>query len=114
MEYNREDIIWSAGLFEGEGSISISKLPSGRLYPRIKVKMCDKDAIEKFASTFKLKVLDVVKDKSWKEHYKDAWYTDSTGKKAVAILYMLYPWLGNRRKARADEVIALWKQNDAL
>lgn len=114
MEYNRENVIWSAGLFEGEGSISIVKLPSGRLYPRIKVKMCDKDAIEKFASTFKLKVLDVVKDKSWKDHYKDAWYTDSTGKKAVAILYMLYPWLCSRRKARAEEVINLWKQNDTL
>jgi len=109
--HNREDVIWCAGLFEGEGTITVSKIPSGNIYPRIKIKMCDKDALDKFASTFGLKVQSVQKDKSWQTHWKEAWYTDVCGVKAIAILYMLYPWLGLRRKARADEVIDMWKKN---
>lgn len=107
---NRESIIWCAGLFEGEGSITESKLPSGKIYPRIKVKMCDKDSVQKFADTFDIPCLNVTKDKSWQTHWKDAWYCSVTGKKAYAILVALFPWLGNRRQARAKDVISKWIQ----
>ena len=105
----REDIIWAAGLFEGEGSISITTIASGKMYPRIKIKMTDEDTIKKFASIFGLTHRSVQKDKSWKSHYKDAWYADSSGKRAVAILYMIFPWLGERRKCRVEEVLSLWR-----
>ncbi len=114
MDLNREDIIWAAGLFEGEGCIDQHKLPSGRTYPRIKLKMTDQDVVERFASIFGMKIYSYPKDKSWKDHYKDAWYTMVTGTKAVAILYMLFPFLGERRKTKAEEVLASWKLNDSF
>jgi len=113
VAYNREDVIWASGLFEGEGSISVAKLPSGKIYPRIKVKMCDEDSVKRFADTFKMIYRPVQKDKTWQDHYKDAWYTDVTGKKAVAVLYMMFPWLCSRRQQRATDVISLWKNNNA-
>jgi len=72
VNFNREDIIWASGLFEGEGTITVSKLPSGRRYPRIKIKMCDKDSVERFANTFGLKTMVVTKDKSWQPHWKES------------------------------------------
>jgi len=72
VEYNREDIIWASGLFEGEGSISLAKLPSGKVYPRIKVKMCDEDSVKRWADTFHRTYLPVQKDKTWKHYWKDA------------------------------------------
>lgn len=108
MVFKREDVIWAAGLFEGEGTITISSIPSGKLYPRIKVKMTDQDSVEKFASIFGMKASPVQKDKSWKDHYKDAWYTDCTGKRAYAVLVAIFPWLGKRRQERVKEAIALW------
>lgn len=109
--FNREEVIWASGLFEGEGTITISKLPSGRQYPRIKVKMTDEDSVKRFATIFGMQHKPVQKDKSWKEHWKDAWYTDCTGKHAYAVLMAIFPWLGERRKRRVEEVISLWRQN---
>ena len=109
MAFNREEVIWAAGLFEGEGTITIARLPSGKQYPRIKVKMTDEDVIAKFASIFDMTYRSVQKDKSWQEHWKDAWYTDCTGKKAYAVLMAIYPWLGTRRRTRVREAINAWK-----
>lgn len=114
MNFNREDILWAAGLFEGEGCIDHHKIISGRIYPRIKLKMCDKDIVERFGKIFDLKVREVTKDKSWKDHYKDAWYVLATGSKAIAIIYMLYSFLGTRRKQKAEEVLSAWRKNDLI
>lgn len=111
MAFKREDVIWAAGLFEGEGTITLSKLPSGKHYPRIKVKMTDEDSVAKFASIFDMKYSPVQEDKSWQDHWKPAWYTDCTGKKAYAVLMAMWPWLGKRRQARAIETIQLWCKN---
>lgn len=105
--YNREDIIWAAGLFEGEGSVCWVKGTPTKYYPRLQLKMTDEDVVSKFASIFNLKYSKVNR-KSFEPHWKDVWYLDATGTKAYAPLIAMFPWLGLRRQERIKEVIAKW------
>ncbi len=47
MNINETDIAWAAGLFEGEGSIS---LHTGGLRPVLALRMSDKDVVECFSA----------------------------------------------------------------
>jgi len=106
---SREDVIWAAGLFEGEGWISIQ----GKT-PAIGIQMADKDILEKFAHAVgagniyykKPKIYDSRRIKSKKPQW--AWRV--TGFQRVqAILVYMWSWLGMRRRARTKEVLGIAK-----
>ena len=78
----REDIIWCAGLFEGEGTIVTSSPKNKRIYPRIRVKMTDKDSVDKFSATFGLRTIADTKFKNWNPKF---WYKDESWKYAKRI-----------------------------
>lgn len=95
---NNIDVVtaWAAGLFEGEGSIAIN---NHRII--VKIQMTDKDIIDRMQEKFGGYVYDCPKQE---EHHKDSWrwiISDST--EAIDFLDMIYPLLGQRRRARVDE-----------
>jgi hypothetical protein len=98
---NNEQIIpWAAGLFEGEGTISISKRGI-----RVAVTMTDLDVLETFQNNFGGSLL---KQKLRAEHYKQQWrWTLTNNKETFDFIEKILPYLHSRRAARANEAI-LW------
>lgn len=106
MKWNREDIIWAAGLFEGEGCISkcnTKKYGEGRSRSwRLNLKMTDKDVVEKFASIMGFGQISFEPHENQQDLYH--WYMGRRYQ-VYAVLAIMYPWFGERRKAKAREAM---------
>lgn len=108
---NTNELYWIAGIFEGEGCLSIAtanRKSGGSI--SVYVGMTDKDVIDRLDSIYPGKRYERKhQGKKWKTLY--LWQLN--GKDAYAFIKTIYPILGERRKARADELIALWESPDA-
>lgn len=101
------EIAWAAGLFEGEGWISIQ-----RKTPLIGIQMADKEILERFQSIVgcgkiyyrKPRIYSYERIKTRKEQW--AWRLQGR-EKVGHLLDVLSPWLGSRRKGRAKEVMTI-------
>src|SRR5271154_5870369 len=93
----REELAWAAGLFEGEGCFTRS-----HGVPVANMGMTDLDVIRRFhgimgfGSMYEMKRAD-----PWKDGLQ--WMT-TTFEQMQATGAMLWPWLGERRRARATEL----------
>ncbi len=122
MDIKREEIIWLAGLLEGESCFSVGtrsvRRGVGRKFPRVQVNMCDLDVLEharkasgglgtpiqRVATPSRLKK---EKEYGWTPSYSWAVQGET---EAYALMVMVYPWMGHRRKARIRELIELFKE----
>lgn len=95
-----DDIAWAAGLFEGEGCITYTQRA-----PVIAVRMTDKDVLERFASVMGSKITGpyASQSKGGKPTYN--WHVGGI-RPVQDALRRLWPYLGERRRARAALVIA--------
>ena len=93
---------WIAGLLEGEGCFTIS---SG--YPRIILKMTDKDIVERFANFFGVKVY---QRETADPKHKTQWHCQVAKKTLVHnIACHIHEYLGERRRAAIAEWYCLWE-----
>lgn len=100
---------WAAGLFEGEGTILASKK---RRYRRLEIqlKMTDEDVVRHFRSVVGGKVFGPYNyDQPDGIVRKPHWLWRSDGVDPARILRTMWPWLGQRRRARAEELGVLWQ-----
>lgn len=98
------DIAWLAGIVEGEGCLA---LHAGK-YPFLKIAMTDKDVIERTGKILKTHVRSYPKS-TLKRGKKVPHVTYVSGPTAISWIMTLYPLLGERRKAKAREMIYTWK-----
>ncbi|HEY1292857.1 MAG TPA: hypothetical protein VGJ60_07260 [Chloroflexota bacterium] len=108
MDVTPEQIAWAAGLFEGEGSISLAYKLSGpartRLgYGRMVVAMTDRDVVERFHKVMGCGTVRTAKRPPHKDIH--IWSTTSRAS-FVKVSEALGPWLGARRRERLEAVIA--------
>ena len=98
------DIIYLAGLLEGEGCF---RYESRRVGPSIVLGMTDKDVVEKAALLLGSGVVmrKLHPDKLWKPCY----ISKVHGRAAAGWMMTLYPLLGERRQAKIREVLTKWK-----
>jgi len=99
------DIAWAAGLFEGEGSISCYpiKCRINSIRTDISLASTDKDVIDKFCSI--IGVGDV-KGPRLIENRKPIYYWEVQNfRDCMYVLGQIYDLLGERRKAKADEML---------
>ena len=96
------DIVWAAGLFEGEGCIAQHTKGSG--YRKLVISMTDSDVMKRF--------VDVVGygnlrgPYNYKAGYKPFWRWEIVkSKEVLRILKMFLPHLGKRRAEKAIEAI---------
>ena len=96
------DIVWAAGLFEGEGCIAQHTKGSG--YRKLVISMTDSDVMERF--------VDVVGygnlrgPYNYNTGYKPYWRWEIVkSKEVLRILKMFLPHLGKRRSEKAIEAI---------
>lgn len=94
---SRDDLMWLAGLLEGEGSFDLHR---GR-YPRIRLGMTDRDVVGRAATLMGGKVRLSLKPAP----HKATWHTEVSGAKAVAIMRSILPFMGARRSAKIAEIL---------
>lgn len=92
-----EDLIWLAGLLEGEGCFDLHR---GK-YPRVRVGMADRDVVGRVATLFGCRVRLSLKPKP----NAAIWHAEVTGAKASRIMHEVLPYMGARRSAKIAEIL---------
>ena len=105
------DLAWAVGLFEGEGWITTANCDGGRMKRQMGLNMTDEDVMRRFVKvvgpTSKNKDLyGPYHPASAAAHHKDSWQWNQQRKSEVKrVLQLLLPLLGERRTARALEML---------
>lgn len=109
---------WLVGLFEGEGCFTTCRRsPRDVTKAKVQINMIDEDVIARVADLLNASYYEK------KSEHQLQYRIDIKGARAVEIMKMFYPYLGNRRRARIDELLATvdledgrgkhWKQKRA-
>ena len=100
-----KDIAWAAGLFEGEGTLYVTAQTGT---PCAALKMTDEDVVRRFASIIgEGRVSKAIPGFP----RKPIWlWRLGTKAKVSALIELLYPYLGERRRAKADEILTICRQ----
>lgn len=110
MQRNRtaEQVAWAAGLFEGEGYMTGGRPPSrpNRVQVVVGLAMKDRDIVERFAAVAGCGSI------SERPPAKENWslifdWRVSEAEKVRDVVSLLLPFMGERRRAKADEVLRL-------
>lgn len=97
-------LVWAAGLFDGEGTITILK---NRI--NVSIHMTDLDILEHMQYHFGGGLYKTAKRQ---EHHKDAWVWRLTSSvETMIFLEAVYPYLCNRRQERIHEAREAFKNN---
>lgn len=96
------EIAWAAGLFEGEGNLTITTT-----HCNAGLVTTDKDVLERFRTIVGFGSIYHRTEPSRPSHYKPQWLWRATSARdTLALIELFRPWFGERRSARADEVWA--------
>lgn len=98
---NRDDLIWLAGLLEGEGTFDAQR---GK-YPRIRVGMTDRDVVGRAATLMGTRVRLSLKASP----QKPTWHAEIQGPKAADLMETLLPYMGARRSAAIAQVLGNYR-----
>jgi hypothetical protein len=101
------DIAWAAGLFEGEGYITMFRMKAHVLHSiRLGIQMTDRDVLEKFCEIVECGKVGGPHRYS-RPHHKPTYVWGIGNRTDVErILLAFLPWLGERRSAKAREMLA--------
>jgi hypothetical protein len=94
---SRDDVIWLAGLAEGEACFDLHR---GR-YPRVRVGMVDRDVVGRAATLMGVSVRMAFKQAP----HKAMFHAEATGEKAEAVMRAILPHMGARRSAHIATVL---------
>lgn len=110
-----QEIGWVAGLFEGEGCITLSTTKylssSGRKTQhsgaRVAVCMTDEDVVRRLEALWPMPNGIQIRDRLQKPHYKTQ-YIWQLGRRehVAAFIRTILPLMGDRRRARAESLLA--------
>jgi hypothetical protein len=109
------ELAWLAGLLEGEASfLAPSTLVGGESYryPKIVVNMADRDVIEHAASLLGGNVVYPLPPSQ--PHYKPQFRAALSGWAAAERMRELRPWMGERRGAKIDSILAEYDTRELI
>lgn len=97
------ELAWAGGLFEGEGCIGIKQQASENWKGlRMQLSMCDEEPVVRFANAIGVgKVYGPYRTNH--PTLKPVYTWSVVGKAAIAAAWVLYPWLGTRRRTKLAE-----------
>jgi len=95
-----------AGLLDGEGSFAWY-----RGAPTIQIQMCDEDIMRRLAQEFDVMLYGPRQPKG-KPTYKAVWQLRIFGIDAVGWMMTCYSGLGERRREKIREVLAMWRASE--
>lgn len=114
-----ENLAWLAGIIEGEGCVEFGlqkprpgppQYQSGpRRYQRITVSMTDLDVIER---VHHIASCGTITGPYWRpKSTKEIWvWTVQNRPGVVALLRMIHPWMGVRRRAKIEDLFAEYSE----
>lgn len=94
---SRDDLLWLAGLLEGEGCFDLHR---GR-YPRVRLGMSDRDVVGRAATLLEGNVRLSLKPAP----QSAMWHVEISGTKADAVMRMILPHMGARRSAKIATIL---------
>lgn len=94
---NPGDVLWLAGLLEGEGTFDLHR---GK-YPRVRVAMTDRDVVGRAATLIGSRVRLSMKPAP----YQATWHAEVSGEKASAVMKAVLPFMGSRRSGKIASII---------
>jgi hypothetical protein len=105
---NDGDLAWVAGYLEGEGWFSLFNCNNPRFglyqYPRVACTSTDLDVLQRLQRLSG--VGRIVGRKPREPHHAPPWqWTVSKSREAVELMEAIYPHLGQRRRAKIDELL---------
>lgn len=106
FDLTETEVAWLAGLLEGEGSF-LDAPPSSPRSPRLVVSMTDLDVIERVAKCFGVSY--VKNDRRNPDRWKTCYVVKISGTRAMAMMKLLYPYMGQRRRQKIDEILEKYK-----
>lgn len=100
-----DDILWLAGLLEGEGCFSLTNLKAirGLGTPKVSLNMSDLDVVEKANELMGAKTIHTKLPR--KSHWSTTYEINIYGKPALRIMADILPYMGKRRSARIMDII---------
>lgn len=99
---NQEQLAWAAGLFEGEGCLSIQKMGNRRVASAAIVHT-DIDVLDRFHCIIGM---GRISERKTRPRVKPQWtWRISKHMEVVTLIGLLRPWLGVRRTVRALEIL---------
>lgn len=99
----RSDIAWAAGLFEGEGCFTWSR---SKAMPAAKIGSTDFDVLEKFQRVVGFGRIGAAYQKGGFGTKPSRVWETTRFEYVQALIAYFWPWLCQRRRARAKEVLA--------
>jgi hypothetical protein len=103
---NDVETAWVAGIVEGEGSIFAHRIVRGGrayIYPRLAVSMTDQDILLRLQAVTGVGCIYGPYETGFKPKW--AWHVTAKAD-ARALLIVIRPYMGIRRTAKIDEVLA--------
>lgn len=101
------DIAWAAGLFEGEGCIIANRnARGGKVRLQVVLGSTDRDIVERYAKIVNAS-RPVLKQEQRSEKHRTFYVCGIYGRESLPVLEMFLPFLGERRRAKALEALAL-------
>lgn len=97
---SHEDLIWLAGLIEGEGCLDLHR---GK-YPRIRVGMTDRDVVGRVASLLGTSIRMTLSTSG----HRATFHAEISGRRAASIMRELLPYMGARRSAKIGHILGLY------
>lgn len=95
---DRDDLLWLAGLLEGEGTFDLHR---GK-YPRVRVGMTDRDVVGRAATLMGARVRLSLRPSP----YSSTWHSEKSGEPAAELMRALLPHMGARRSSKIASVLA--------
>lgn len=100
-----EWIGWAAGLFEGEGCIHVGRDRTGREFAWLSLTSTDRDVTERFGAVVGIGSV-IAQPLRPQPRYKPSFkWTASRTAEVAALLALFMPYLGERRRAKAEAAL---------
>ena len=103
------EIQWLAGLLEGEGCFGAwGPIRGGRrLRAAVSLKMTDRDVVERAHALLGLETIVMTKGDSRGKGWSDTYVWQANGATAERIMRLVLPYMGERRTAKINEILAM-------
>jgi hypothetical protein len=102
---NEADVAWAAGLFEGEGFLSVYQRKYGaKIQPQIGLGMTDRDVVDRFMRIVGCGAIYIAKPGTGGHKQCHCWRLYEA-EKVREVVALFLPYFGERRRAKAEELL---------
>ena len=101
-----EDVVWTAGFLEGEGSFHIWKT-KGHLRPRVKASQIDTEPLERLKTIWGGSVTIERRAGSDYQTRREINYWSLSNQRAANLMELVRPFMSARRREQIDQALAV-------